>query len=129
MDDDLEAFRLAKSSTTDPETTRNFEAKPSRHTKSRMTCRFLRGPIPLPWLLKAMSLPGISPLKLGLALHFQAGLENSKSRLRLTTKLKNEFSLPDRTARLAVKELEAAGLIAVERKAGQCLSVTILDDG
>ena len=129
MDDDLETFRLAKSSTIDLENTRNSGAKTSQQTTGRMTCRFLRGPIPLPWLLKTMSLGGKTPLKLGLALHFQAGLEKSKSELRLTTKLKNEFRIPVRSARLAVKKLEAAGLIAVERKAGQCLRVTILDIG
>jgi hypothetical protein len=129
MKNDLETFRLSKLSATDPETTRTSEVEPNRRTKNRLTCRFLRGPIPLPWLLKAAELSGKTPLKLGLALHFQAGLENSKSELRLTTKLKNEFRIPVRSARLAVKKLEAAGLIAVERKAGQCLKVTILDVG
>jgi hypothetical protein len=80
-------------------------------------------------LHKAAELPGKTPLKLGLALHFQAGLSKSKSGLRLTSKLKTEFRIPDRSARLAVKKLEAAGLIVVERKAGQCLRVTILDSG
>lgn len=128
MNSDLEAFRIEDRPL--PESERPRTSKPGLKTRptNRLACRFVKGPIKLPWLLKAAALSGKSPLLLALALHFQAGLTKSKSDIRLTSKLKNEFSLRERTARNAVKNLEAAGLIAVERKAGQCLSVTILDN-
>jgi hypothetical protein len=129
MDSDLEAFRIEEGPLPESERPRTSEPGLTTQPRNRLTCRFVKGPIKLPWLLKAAALSGKSPLLLALALHFQAGLMSSKSDIRLTSKLKNEFALPDRTARLAVKKLEAAGLIAVERKAGQCLRVTILDNG
>lgn len=131
MDSNLEAFRLAS-----PLTTTSGSANPvvdeqidSTRPKTTQRQLFIRGPILLPWLTKVAALPGKTPLILGLALHFEAGLAKSKSKLRLTTKLRERFAIPERSARDALKKLEAAGLVSVERQPGRCNVVSILDDG
>ena len=127
MMDDLEAFRIPEPSKT--ETGGESRLSEGRHKtpELRRKRRFLRGPIDLPWLLKAASVAGKRPLELALALHFQAGLTRTKSMVRLTSKLKDEFGIPDRSARDALQKLESAGLVAVERRPGRCLTVSILD--
>ena len=79
------------------------------------------------WLKKVGALPGKSPLLLGLALTYQAGLERSTEGLRLTRKLLDVFSLSKRTAHDALNRLEEAGLVSVKRPPGQCRVVNITD--
>ena len=131
MNDDLEAFRLPESVVSDVGDTGRPDAEAIRpgKLKTRRTQRFVKGPIDLPWLKRVAALPGKTPLLIALALHYQSGLSKSKSGLRLTSKLRGEFKIPDRSARLAVKTLETAGLVSVERNPGQCLKVSILDSG
>ena len=125
----IEAFRLTKELTSDTETSNPVSSVltyPKEPTHRRAQ-RFLKGPIQLSWLKKAAECPGKNPLLLALALCYQAGLSRSKAELRLTSKLKREFGIPDRSARQALQQLEAAGLVQVERNPGRCLTVTILD--
>lgn len=119
MSRDLDAFRLSAPVTqpVDEQTTKRKQ-KP-----------FLRGPIPLQWLQRAAELPGKSPFQLGIALWYQAGLERSRSDLRLTRKLLSVFGLKRRTAYNALTRLESAGLVLVERPPGSCRVVNILDNG
>lgn len=132
MSNDLEAFRIPNSGVvSDSENPKPNMPAPtsSKEPTTRQTQLFIRGPIRLPWLKKAAALRGKSPLLLGLALHFQAGLCGSKSGLRLTTKLRAEIGIPDRSATRTIEQLETAGLVSVERNPGQCLKVSVLDSG
>lgn len=111
----LETFRLPPSATAPPQSKR----KPPRFCRKD----FLRGPIPWPWLVKAMELPGRA-LALSLILWREAGIKNLLTVALSQTRLRECGILPD-AARRAVRNLEAAGLIAVNRKPGRCLEVTI----
>ena len=124
MSDDIEEFRLSKRPSTVLESGESTTGAKKTVSQNQ---RFIRGPIRLPWLMVAAALPGKAPLLVGLALHFQAGLSGSRSGLRLTSKLRKEFRIPDRTARRGVRRLETAKLIDVERKPGRCLVIDILD--
>ncbi len=85
---------------------------------------FLKGPIPLGWLLKAGKLPGKS-LHVGIAMWYAAGLTNSRT-LRLSNIAVSRFGI-DRNAKYrALSWLERAGLIAVDRNDGRSPTVTIL---
>jgi hypothetical protein len=86
--------------------------------------RFLKGPVPMSWLAAAARLPG-KALAVGLALWRLAGATKSQTILLSTT----EVALlgVDRNAKSrALRMLEMAGLISVERRPGRLPRVTIL---
>jgi hypothetical protein len=86
---------------------------------------FLSGPIPLAWLVIAAKLPARS-LHVGLALWYSVGLSGSTS-VSLSNILCSRFGL-DRNAKYrALRSLECAGLVAVQRKRGRSPLVTILN--
>ena len=89
--------------------------------------KFIRSRIPLSWLTPACALPG-KALATGLALWYLSGLRKGrKDGLRLTTKVLERFHV-DRSAKCrALKALEKAGLVRVERKARKNPVVTIVD--
>lgn len=119
MDSDLEAFRLTTSSNT------RLETKTKR---KRNTQPFLKGPIPLPWLLRAATLPGKAPLLMALALFYLSGLRKTKQGIRLTGKQLEKFGVKRRTSYNALTKLETAGLVSVKRKVGRSPVVDILTE-
>ncbi len=114
----IDPSRLRLGNTTKPAAQRRLP----RHKAGE---KFLKGPIPLNWLSTAAKLPGKS-LHVGIAIWFTASLEKSA-----TVPLSNVAGLPfglDRNAKYrALKWLEKAGLILVERKLGRSPKITILD--
>jgi hypothetical protein len=85
--------------------------------------KFLRGPIPLDWLCKAARLPG-KTLHVGLALWLEAGFRNSLV-VTLSNVSGRQFGLDRNSKYRALKWLEQAGLVAVERKLGRAPMITI----
>ncbi len=118
MAKDTSRFRLGR-------TTRRTGSK--RLPRHKAGQKFLKGPIPLDWLSTAANLPGKS-LHVAIAIWFTASLKKSP-----TVSLSNLASLPfglDRNAKYrALQWLEAAGLIAVDRKLGRSPMVTLLEVG
>ena len=89
--------------------------------------RFLSGPVPLAWLVVAAKLPSRS-LHVGMVLWYAAGLSGSAT-VHLSNILCLRFGL-DRNAKYrALRLLEGAGLIVVQRRRGRSPSVTILECG
>jgi DNA-binding MarR family transcriptional regulator len=86
--------------------------------------RFLRGPIPMPWLLAASSLPG-KALSVGVAIWHVAGMEKT-ARVRLSHKLLREGGVTRDSAYRALRRLEVAGLVAVNRHRGRSPIVELL---
>ncbi len=124
MDFDLDSIRLQPEASQEATTKTKAVCKPA---KRKQKVPFIMGPLPLPWFQKAMQIPGRTALPLGLSLWFQAGLEGTRNDLRLTAKLKGKFSLKDRSVTAALRSLESAGLVSVQRPPGQCVRITILD--
>ena len=114
---DLDRFRL-KTGMTAP-------AKPKRKPPHFCKAAFLRGPIPWPWLLRAMRQPGRA-LAVALVLWREAGIRKtmviplSQARLR-------ESGIDRYAARRGLRALELNGLVTIRRPPGRCLEVTILD--
>lgn len=123
MSFDLDQFRLPEK--THPATTTSIKPAGQSAPKKQKTL-FIKGPISLAWLKKTHLLPGNTALPLGLLVWFQAGLERRKYGLKLAPKLKGHFGLKDRAVYDAIKVMESAGLISVQRPPGSCLRVTIL---
>jgi hypothetical protein len=100
-------------------------AAPKRPPRHRPGEPFLRGPVPWEWLRRAGALPG-KALAVGLLLWLQAGC--SKGRMvRFSMTRAVELGCHPDTVRRGLRQLESACLISVERPAGRCLEVTLLD--
>jgi hypothetical protein len=104
-------------------------AAPPTSTKEqprpRRSGRFLKGPVPWPWLALAMALPG-KALAVGVMLWKEAGCEGKRT-VHFCLARATAIGIPTTTARRAVRALERAGLVGVRRKPGRGLDVTILD--
>ncbi len=86
--------------------------------------RFLKGPVPLHWLIAASQLPG-KALAVGIAIWFRAGLTRSSS-ITLSSSHLALWGI-DRSAKLrALNALEEASLIALERRNGKNPIITII---
>src|SRR5262245_42169493 len=111
---DPEVFRIP------PESEQAPAPKPTRQR-----CRFLKGPVPEPWLDRAMLLPG-KALAVGVMLWLQSGIVKQR-RVTFCLSRAADKGIPAKTARRAIRALERAGLVAVKRKPGHGLLITILD--
>ena len=95
-----------------------------RRSRVTNTCPFIRGPIDLNWLAKARE-HGVSALWLGLGLWYLRGLRKADSFLVSNVMFKAWGLKPDAKSR-ALRALEGAGLIRVERRGKRSPHVTIL---
>ena len=85
--------------------------------------RFIKGPIPLDWIEVAAKLPG-KALHVALAIRYLAGM-NKLNPFRLTHRTLMIFWVSRHAAYRALKALEEAGLINVERRPGKNPVITV----
>ena len=78
---------------------------------------FLRGPIPLEWLVNAAALPG-KTLNVAIALWWLYGMAKVQP-FKLTRRSLKYLSVERDAAGMALTRLEEAGLLRLERKPGQ----------
>ena len=90
--------------TADPAQTPARAAKKKRPLRPRRADRFLKGPVPWPWLLRAMTLPG-KALAVGLMLWLQRGLTGHRTVLFCLARAATD-GIPTTTARRAMRELD-----------------------
>jgi hypothetical protein len=95
---------------------------PPRHRAGQW---FILGPLPGDWIGRAAKLPG-KALAVALALWFAAGLAKSRT-IKLTAASLDRFVVNRYSAYRGLGALERAGLVTVERHAGRCPMVTLLD--
>jgi hypothetical protein len=86
--------------------------------------RFLKGPVPWPWIEVAAKLPG-KALAVGIALWRLAGAVKSKT-IRLSNAEVSELGCDRNAKSRALRDLERAGLITVERQPGCSPRVTLV---
>ena len=115
---DLDKYRLPPEMTA-PALPRK---RPPRHRQGEP---FLKGPIPWPWLVQAARLPG-RRMAVALLLWREAGCRKSRT-VRFRLGQAGELGMAPDTARRALRNLERAGLVTVQRKPGQALEVTLND--
>jgi DNA-binding transcriptional ArsR family regulator len=88
---------------------------------------FLSGPIPMSWLGRACGLSSQKVLAVALAIWFVSGLRKSREGLLLTRRILHRFCVTERSTKYrALKALEKAGLIRVERRPRRNPFITIL---
>ena len=121
MDDPSDNFNLAEYALPSP------PLPPIRLPKTKSAKRkgvkFLKGPVPLPWLIAAGELPG-KALVVGVGLWFLSGLTRS-GKIKPTGKLWQSLSISRQAAYRALAALEKQGLIEVRRRQGCAPIVTL----
>lgn len=103
-------------------------APTSRHQrKAARGHRFLKGPIPWPWLVAAANLRGRT-LHVAVVLWFLAGLTRSTT-VKLGGRQLAELGVDRHAKYRALRALERAGLVRVKRSPGQNPLVTLFSVG
>jgi hypothetical protein len=120
--DDMEQFRYVDNMVTKPE----LSAPPRRKPRTKQVGGFIRGPIPLEWIIRAARIPRRNAVLVGLVLHYLSGLRNERDGLVLTVRRCQPFGLGRKGVQRGLADLEAAGLIRVSRTAGQSPRVDIV---
>jgi hypothetical protein len=92
--------------------------------EAKMSQRFIKGPIPLPWLVPAFALTP-SALKCALALFYQRGLSGSDE-FKVEPKRFRELGIDDTARRRGLRELEEHGLIRLNKEQSKSPVVCIL---
>ena len=98
---------------------------PPRPGAAPASPRFIKGPLPLSWLRRAAALPG-KALHIALGLLYMSGLCRSAT-VTFKRKTAAEFGVSPDATYDALTNLEAAGLVRVDRHRGRSPTVTILD--
>jgi hypothetical protein len=100
-------------------------ARRVRSMDGRLAERFLRGPIPLRWLLRASALRG-SALAVGVLLWFRSGLERSRVGLTVPRQLREAAGLSRFSLARGLKALTSASLVEVVHSPGRSVRVGIV---
>ncbi len=103
-----------------PDPCRNWQPKTRRRKTS-----YIRT-VPVSWFVEMSKLPGKTPLIIGMALQYRAGVSKTHA-VTLNRWTRELFGLQRHQVSRGVYLLEKAGLIRVQRGAGRLASITILD--
>lgn len=123
MDNNISTFNIEKFRL--PDNYIEFCPKPPKKPKKpRLSGNFLKGPIPIAWLMKASALPGKAS-QIGVALWYLRGLRKNDTVI-LANDLLEQFHVSRKAKYRGLKALENVGLIAVEGRKDRNPSVTIL---
>jgi hypothetical protein len=96
------------------------------HTQhGRLSERFLRGPVPLRWLLKASTLRG-SALAVGVLVWFRSGLERRRAGLTVPRELRESAGISRFSLARGLKALASASLVEVVHSPGRGVRVGIV---
>jgi hypothetical protein len=117
---DLERFRLPSNSHADHRQSKHTDACTRQYSPGR----FLKGPIPLDWIITAAKLPG-KALHVGIALWFLAGLKRSRT-VVLTPSWMRQIGLNRDAMYRGLAALERTGLVTVLRQPGKASRVTLV---
>ena len=98
---------------------------PSRTKREQVNGAFIRGPIPVMWLIRCFFL-GLAATKIGLALFYLRGLCKSNT-VKVTGTAGNLFRISPKHNYRTYRKMEEAGLIRIEElRSGVAPTVTLL---
>ena len=92
--------------------------------QSKFGGKFIKGPIPLEWITTAAKLPG-KALHVASVCCYLRGLRQSDT-FDLSNTVVRDFGIGPRAKHAGLASLETGGLVRVERPAGRCPRVTLL---
>ena len=87
---------------------------------------FLKGPVPMPWLISAANLPG-KALHIGIALWFWSGIKKTKTFI-LPKNAIRDLGVSRQTCYAQLKVMEKAGLLSIESRKGKKSKITLFPD-
>lgn len=93
------------------------------HARTKQNTRFLKGPIPMSYLQRAAVLPG-KALAVYICITHQCDL-TGRITVTLPKSLLAKFGVSRDAKARALRELERAGLVSVEREPGRAVRVTL----
>lgn len=93
--------------------------------RRKATTTFLRGPVPMDWLMAAAAQRG-SALTVGVVLWHIAGLQGSRHDLPASTERLEQLGVSRHAKFRALRSLTDAGLVSVQYKRGRSPRVTLL---
>ena len=120
----MNSLDLEKLTLTAPPSPTTAPASNLRQRTHRNDKRFLKGPVPLPWLMQAARLPG-KTLEVGVVLWFLSGLTKNHV-VKLSNHILREFGVDRHAKYRALKHLVYARLVSVSQQQGCAPVVTIL---
>jgi hypothetical protein len=88
--------------------------------------RFLKGPIPMPWLIAAANLPG-KALHIATALWFWSGIKRSTT-FDLPLNTIRDMGVSRQTCYAQLKAMEKAGLLSIQSRSGKKPAITLIED-
>jgi hypothetical protein len=94
-----------------------------RRTKGRKPAPFLKGPLPWPWLLRAMQLPG-KTVAVALMLWKESGCQRARTFQFVPGRAAVE-GISRWTIHRSLQRLESVGLIGIRRHSEQRLEITL----
>ncbi len=101
------------------------DSKAPRHHKGE---HFLKGPIPLNWLMQASkNCPSGRALDVAMIIWYLSGINNSSDTIKFRMSIARNFGLSRHSVYRAFEQLEKAYLIEVSRKSGRNAIIKLLD--
>lgn len=117
--------KVVEASTGREYTPGEYEKRRNEREQSRLCRRFIKGPIPVPWMARANRLRKPSAAKVAVALFYQRGLCN-RDEFKIEPARFVELNIDELTRRRGLAELERSGLITVQRWAGRSPVVAMI---
>jgi len=103
---------------------REYEQQQRQRKQIRIHQRFIKGPIPVPWMAEAFALTP-SAAKCALALYYQLGLSGSDE-FKIEPARFRELAIDDTARRRGLRDLEKAGLIRLQKQTSKSPTIKMI---
>ena len=97
-----------------------------RRSRARDRGRFIRGPIPLEWLIAVTQLRGKAAVLVALAICYAVGVRGAHRDISVSNELVGIFGLSRYAKRRALEQMATAGLIILKQEGKSAPRVTIV---
>ena len=108
----------------------SFVEEPKRKRRApRIKGRFLKGPIPMDWLMAAHTKCGGAAVYVGVVLWHLSGMKRGELTFPISNVLAGGYGIARQTKHNALHSLQAAGLVQLEQRGRKAVAVTIVVEG
>ena len=105
----------------------NFVGKPKpKKRRPRIKGRFLKGPVPMNWLMTAFTECGGTSAYVGAVLWHLSGMKQNARAFPVSNVVAGDYGLTAKMKHLAFKKLAGAGLVQLEKRGRKAKTITIV---